>query len=124
MATLTTPASSVPAWARPQGNHKSLIGPVIADVFDNEPEYRRYGDSVTEDGLRDFIFASPVGAANRIYVTGRDGATVVLGHDRTNDILAVNQLNDSFSASPALADRDLYLRGEKYLYCLSEAPTP
>ena len=79
------------------------------------------GEPLRLEGLRDFIFASPVGAANRLYVTGRDGATVVLGHDRANDVLAVNHLDDSFSASPALADRDLYLRGEKSLYCLSES---
>lgn len=74
------------------------------------------------DGTRDFIFASPVGAAGRIYVTGRDGATVVLRHDADNAILAVNRLDDRFSASPALVDGELYLRGETSLYCLAEDP--
>ena len=72
------------------------------------------------DGIRDFIFASPVGAAGRIYVTGRDGTTVVLRKDQGNAVLAVNRLDDHFSASPALVDRELYLRGEKFLYCLAE----
>jgi hypothetical protein len=40
--------------------------------------------------------------------------------DRENATLAVNHLNDSFSASAALADRELYLRGEKFLYCIAE----
>ena len=62
-----------------------------------------------------------MGAAGRIYITGRDGSTVVLRHDRENGPLAVNQLDDSFSASPALAGRELYLRGERFLYCLAEA---
>jgi len=78
------------------------------------------GDPLRLDGIRDFIFSSPVGAAGRIYVTGRDGTTVVLRHDRDNALLAVNHLDDSFSASAALVDRDLYLRGEKFLYCLGE----
>jgi outer membrane protein assembly factor BamB len=78
------------------------------------------GEPIRLEGIRDFIFASPVGAAGRIYVTGRDGATVVLRHDRENATLAVNQLDDSFSASPALAGRELYLRGERFLYCLAE----
>jgi len=78
------------------------------------------GEPLRLDGIRDFIFASPVGAAGRIYVTGRDGTTVVLRHDRENAALAVNQLNDSFSASPSLVDRELYLRGERFLYCLEE----
>ena len=78
------------------------------------------GEPLRLDGLRDFIFASPVGAAGRIYVTARDGTTVVLRHDRENATLAVNHLEDSFSASPALADGELYLRGERFLYCLAE----
>jgi outer membrane protein assembly factor BamB len=78
------------------------------------------GGLIRLDGIRDFIFASPVGAAGRIYITGRDGSTVVLRHDRENSPLAVNHLDDAFSASPALAGRELYLRGEKFLYCLAE----
>lgn len=72
------------------------------------------------DGIRDFIFASPVGAAGRLYVTGRDGTTVVLRQDGENATLAVNRLDDRFSASAALVDGELYLRGEKSLYCLAE----
>ena len=78
------------------------------------------GEALRLEGIGDSIFASPVGAAGRIYVTGRDGVTVVLRHDRENAVLAVNKLDDSFSASPALADRELYLRGEKFLYCIAE----
>ena len=66
------------------------------------------------------IFSSPVGAAGRIYITARDGTTVVLRHDKENATLAVNHLDDSFSATPALVDQELYLRGEKFLYCLAE----
>lgn len=73
------------------------------------------------DGIRDFIFSSPVGAAGRIYITGRDGSTVVLRHGPENSVLAVNRLDDVFSASPALVGRELYLRGERFLYCLAEA---
>ena len=78
------------------------------------------GEPLRLDGIRDFIFSSPVGAAGRLYITARDGTTVVLRHDKENATLAVNHLNDSFSASPALVDRELYLRGEKFLYCLAE----
>jgi len=78
------------------------------------------GELLRLDGIRDHIFASPVGAAGRIYVTARDGNTVVLRHDKENATLAVNHLDDSFSASAALADRELYLRGEKFLYCIAE----
>jgi outer membrane protein assembly factor BamB len=81
---------------------------------------RFLGEPLRLDGIRDFIFSSPVGAAGRIYVTGRDGSTVVLRHDRENATLAVNHLDDSFSASAAPVDRELYLRGERFLYCIAE----
>lgn len=79
------------------------------------------GEPLRVEGINDFIFSSPVGAAGRIYVTGRDGNTVVLRHDRENATLAVNHLDDSFSASAAIVGRELYLRGERFLYCVAGA---
>jgi outer membrane protein assembly factor BamB len=67
------------------------------------------------------VYASPVGAAGRIYVTSREGVTQVMSHgEQTPRMLAVNRLDDSFSASAALAGRELFLRGERYLYCIRE----
>lgn len=67
------------------------------------------------------VYASPVAAAGRIYITSRDGVTVVLSHgDKAPRTLAVNRLDDSFSASAALAGRELYLRGERFLYSIAE----
>jgi outer membrane protein assembly factor BamB len=67
------------------------------------------------------VYASPVGAAGRVYVTSRDGVTQVMSHgEPTPKMLAVNELDDTFSASAALVGRELYLRGERYLYCIAE----
>ena len=81
---------------------------------------KNLGEPLRLEGITDFIFSSPVGADGRIYITGRDGNTVVLRHERENPILAVNHLDDSFSASAALKDHELYLRGEHFLYCIEE----
>ena len=70
-------------------------------------------------GVRN-VFASPVGAAGRIYITDRSGTTLVLSHGDAPKFVALNRLDDSFSASAALVDDELYLRGERYLYCISE----
>jgi outer membrane protein assembly factor BamB len=78
------------------------------------------GEPLRLEGITDFIFSSPVGADGRIYITGRDGNTVVLRHGRENAVLAVNHLDDSFSASAALVDNEIYLRGEHFLYCIEE----
>jgi outer membrane protein assembly factor BamB len=66
------------------------------------------------------VFASPVAAAGRVYVTSREGDTVVLRNAGEPEVLARNHLDDSFSASAALVDGLLILRGERYLYGLGE----
>src|SRR5262245_15931474 len=66
------------------------------------------------------VYASPVGAASRVYITSLDGVTQVISHGAPKPkTLAVNRLDESFSASAAIAGRELYLRGERYLYCIA-----
>ena len=72
-------------------------------------------------GIRE-VFASPVAAAGRIYITDRSGNTLVLGVGEKVDFLGVNHLDDSFSASAAIVEDAIFLRGEKHLYCLAEEP--
>ena len=66
------------------------------------------------------VYSSPVAAAGKIYVTGRNGATLVLKHGKKLDPLATNKLNDRLDASPALAGNQLFLRGRQFLYCIGE----
>ena len=70
-------------------------------------------------GLRN-IYASPVAAAGRVYVTDLEGATLVLSAAEKPEVLALNRLPDRFSASAAIAGKELFLRGERFLYCLAE----
>jgi outer membrane protein assembly factor BamB len=65
------------------------------------------------------VYASPVAADGRIYVVGRDGTSVVLADGPELKVLATNRLDDAFDASPALVDRELYLRGARHLYRIS-----
>ena len=67
------------------------------------------------------VYASIVGAADRVYIVDRSGNTVVIRHGSSHNVLALNHLNDSFSASPAIVGRELYLRGEQFLYCIAES---
>ena len=66
------------------------------------------------------VFASPVGAAGRVYLPGRDGTTLVIRHGNEYEILASNTLDDGFDASPALVDNEILLRGYRYLYSIAE----
>ena len=64
------------------------------------------------------FYASPVGAAGRVYLVDRGGTTVVLKAGDKLDVLATNHLDDAIDASPAVVGKQLFLRGEKFLYCI------
>jgi outer membrane protein assembly factor BamB len=66
------------------------------------------------------VYASPVGAASRVYLTSREGTTLVIRHADTFEVLATNKLDDDIDASPAIVGKELFLRGKKHLYCLAE----
>ncbi len=66
------------------------------------------------------VYASPVGASGRVYLVGRNGATVVIKQSEKLEVLATNRLDDRLDASPAIAGNELYLRGHEYLYCIAE----
>jgi outer membrane protein assembly factor BamB len=71
------------------------------------------------DGIPE-VFSSPVGAGGRVYLTGREGTTLVIRHGPAYEVLAKNTLDDGFDASPALVDDEIYMRGRKFLYCIAQ----
>ena len=66
------------------------------------------------------VYASPLGAAGKLYLPGRNGVTVVLKQSDKLEKLASNKLNDKFDASPAAVGKELFLRGQQNLYCIAE----
>jgi len=66
------------------------------------------------------VFASPVAAAGRIYIPGREGTTAVIRTGATFELLAANTLDDDIDASPALVGDTIYLRGHRHLYAIGE----
>jgi outer membrane protein assembly factor BamB len=64
------------------------------------------------------FYASPVGAGDRIYLTARDGTTLVVRRADRFEVLATNKLDDAIDASPAVVGKQMFLRGEKNLYCI------
>lgn len=66
------------------------------------------------------IYASPVGASQRVYLTGRNGVTYVLKNSDSFEVLAVNKLDDDIDCSMALAGNEIYLKGKKYFYCIAK----
>ena len=95
-----------------KGNNGLLTG------LDAKTGERLYGPERLE-GVPN-VYASPVGAGGRVYIPGREGATAVVERGRTFKLLATNTLDDGFDASPVAVDKELYLRGQKFLYRISE----
>lgn len=66
------------------------------------------------------VHSSLVYACGRIYITGGSGLTYILKEGTELEIISKNQLDDSFTASPAIADNELFLRGQRFIYCIAE----
>ncbi|MCI0681755.1 MAG: PQQ-binding-like beta-propeller repeat protein [Gemmataceae bacterium] len=65
------------------------------------------------------FYASPAAAAGRIYLVDRAGTALVLKQSDQLEVLATNELGDRVDASPVLVGRQLFLRGENFLYCIA-----
>lgn len=66
------------------------------------------------------LYASPVGASDRVYYVSRDGVTLVLEKGPEFKVLATNKLKEPIDATPALVGNQIFLRSEKSLYCIGE----
>jgi hypothetical protein len=66
------------------------------------------------------VYSSPVGAADRVYFTSREGKTLVIRNAPQLEVLATNSLDDLIDASAAIVGQQMLLRGQKHLYCLEQ----
>jgi len=78
------------------------------------------GKTVWQERIHGFFSASPLAAPGRIYFFDQDGKTTVIAPERKLKVLAVNQLDDGFMASPAVAGKALILRTKTHLYRIEE----
>lgn len=76
-------------------------------------------DQARLSGLRG-VYASPVGAAGRVYLVGRNGTSMVIRDADKLETLATNALDEPIDASPSAVDKELFLRGHNSLYCIAE----
>ena len=65
------------------------------------------------------MFSSPTGNKDKIYIAATNTVDVVKAGGEFS-LLAKNSLDDTFHASPVIIGNDLFLRGFKSLYCISE----
>lgn len=72
------------------------------------------------EGIRD-VYASPVAANGLVYITSRDGTTVVIEDADELKIVATNRLGEGVDATPAITGREIFLRGSRHLYCFASS---
>ena len=74
------------------------------------------GEQLWQGRIEGDYSASAIFADGRIHFFNEDGqATIIQPGDRL-EVLAVNQLDDGFMASPAVAGDSLFLRTKTHLY--------
>lgn len=66
------------------------------------------------------IYASPVAAGGFVFLTGRSGTTVVLKDANQLEVVATNSVGETVDATPAPVGNQLFIRGEKHLFCISK----
>jgi outer membrane protein assembly factor BamB len=65
--------------------------------------------------------SSPVAAGGMLYLAAEDGDIVVVKMGPKYEVVATNKIADEmFIASPAVAQRSLYLRSQRALYCIRD----
>jgi outer membrane protein assembly factor BamB len=64
-------------------------------------------------------YASPVAAGGFVYLTDRSGKVVVIKDADKLEVVSTNSLNEGVDATPAPVDKELFIRGEKSLFCIA-----
>ncbi|MEL6107122.1 MAG: PQQ-binding-like beta-propeller repeat protein [Planctomycetota bacterium] len=70
------------------------------------------------------IYASPVAANGHVFVTDLDGNTLVFSSTSIPRLEAINRLGEKVSASLALVDDLILIRGDKHLFCVQAEAKP
>jgi outer membrane protein assembly factor BamB len=85
----------------------------------------RTGEVVYEGGrvpiATKFYGASPVAFDDKILITSDDGDTFVIKAGPRHEVLGTNSIGEPSRTSIAIADKKLFLRGEKHLFCISNS---
>jgi len=96
--------------------YKAKVG--VLSCHDAATGEKFYGPTRV-DGLRS-IYASPVAANGFVYLSDREGTTVVIRDSDKFEIVATNSIDETLDATPALVDEQLFLRGERHLFCIED----
>lgn len=66
-------------------------------------------------------YASPVAADGKLYLVDTDGQLAVVSAEAEWKVLSTGSLGESCHATPAIANRCIYIRSQQSLYCFGQA---
>lgn len=80
------------------------------------------GDIVYQESVKASPYASAVAADGKLFFVSRQGGTLVLAAKPKFEEIATNRFEgrSTFNASPAISNGRLYLRSNRYLYCIGK----
>lgn len=113
------------AW-RSTAAHAYVPSPVVVDnyllVADDRGTANCFdaatGKRLWNARLAGGFSTSAVHAAGLAYFVADDGTTKIVRPGPQFEVVAENRLGEAVHASPAISDGQLFLRGEKHLYCI------
>lgn len=92
----------------------------ISTVFETEKgEALRGAKRLGSNGS---FFASPISGDGKIYLCGDNGKVTVLKNNAEYEELAINDMEESIVATPAIADGCLFIRTRTKVVCIAEDP--
>jgi outer membrane protein assembly factor BamB len=62
--------------------------------------------------------ASPVLADGKVYFVSNQGITTVVRPGTEFDVISKNNIGESVSASPAISEGQIFIRGNQHLFCI------
>lgn len=66
------------------------------------------------------IYSSPVAANGMVFVSDLEGTTEVISDGQIPRTIAVNRIDEPISASLAIVDREIIIRGDHHLYLIAD----
>jgi outer membrane protein assembly factor BamB len=119
------------AWSKQRGGvylpspivHNELLYTVnnngILTAYEAKTGNRVYQQRVGDGGS---FTASPVIAADRIYIATEDGDVYVVKAGKEYELLAKNKVGEAILSTPALTGDMILVRGERHLFAIKEMP--
>jgi outer membrane protein assembly factor BamB len=126
---MVSKGSKYELWRRPNGTpdvpcpliHGGLVYLCREDKGSLVCLDAKTGEQLYAGSIHRHIYrASPVFADGKIYCAARDGTVTVVKAGPKFEVLAENKLPDEMSASPAIANGRIYLRGWDALYAIGK----